>query len=231
MRIRSFAPLLALVALAAASPGEARAVAPSADSITVEQRPPVVGDSLVLHPALDLPALQVADTHRAPAPRSHSPLSMFSMLGFAVGATKSKRPTRRARGVKVPDVPLFLDSDVHVMRDGELTIVRGGVLVEDTELEDDEIEDLIKHGVVRPAKHAELESLETAGNVDAAATLAREQEQEIAALQTAHAAVLADADASGNLTPAKREKLVAKQGEELAALREQHTAALNKLSA
>ena len=230
MRIRSFAPLLALaVAALAISPRESSAAPPLRPSLAAVDSITVDSIAAPLAPAV----IQAADTHRSPAPRSHAPLSMFSMLGFAVGATaKSKRPTRRARkDVKVPDVPLFLDSDVHVMRDGELTTIRGGVLVDDTELEDDEIEDLIKHRVVRPAKHEELQTIETTGSLTAIEDLKREQDQEIQALQSAHASALAEADASRNFTPAKREKLVATQAEELAALQSQHAAALNKLSA
>jgi hypothetical protein len=128
-----------------------------------------------------------------------------------------KRTSRRAKGVKIPDVPMYLDSDVHVMRDGELTVVRGGQLVDDTDLEDDEIEELEQHKAIRPATAKELAGLEQQEVASAADELASRHAEDRAKLTASHEQEIAEATAAG-----KSEAQVAK-------LREAHASQLATL--
>lgn len=223
MRIRSVAPLLVLAFAALASPGEARAASPTAHLITAEQHHPIAGDSLVLLAAYALPAIEVVDSHRS-APASHAPLplSTFSLLGFAIGAT-AKKATRRASG-KGSKVKLLLDSEVHLKRDPkspELTKIPGGVLVDDTDLDDDEIEELKRLGAIRPASAEEITRLEAAQEVAENADLMRAQELELSQLRVKQAEELAAAPAD------KQATLQERHAKAVTAMQEKHVKALN----
>jgi hypothetical protein len=224
MRIRSFAPLLVLaIAALASSPGEARASAPPAPPSAVAQHEPIVGDSLVLLTAHELPTIQMADAHPG-APLSHAPLplSTFSLLGFAIGAT-AKKSTRRSSG-KASKLKLLLDSTVHLRRDPkrpDITVIDGGVLVDDTDLDDDEIEELKRHGVIRPASAEEIARLEAAEETAGNAELLREQEYELTELRANQAAELE------GKSDAEKAKLAERHSKAVAALQEKHVKALN----
>lgn len=206
MRIRSFAPLLFLAAAAlATSPGEARATAPTARTITLEPRLP--------H---QVPAVHAADTyHRAPLSHAPAPLSTFSLLGLAVGAT-AKKSTRRSTG-KASKLKMLLDSTVHLRRDPkkpDITVIEGGVLVDDTDLDDDEIEDLKRHGIIRPASAAEIARLETAADDADRVELIREHESQLTMLRAEQKAELDAAPAD------KRAALAERHGKALTALQD-----------
>jgi hypothetical protein len=104
-------------------------------------------------------------------------VSTFSLLGLAIGAT-AKKSTRRTSG-KASKLKLLLDSTVHLRRDPkkpDLTVIDGGVLVDDTDLDDDEIEELKRHGAIRPASAEEIARLEATAENAERAELMREHE-------------------------------------------------------
>lgn len=154
------------------------------------------------------------------------PLSLF---GFAIaGATAKKRTTRRSEG-KVAKVPMYLDSEVHVMRDDKLEVVRGGVLLDDTDLDEEEIESIQGRGVIRPATPAEIEQLAQADKAQERAAVTRTQQTELQSMQARQASEMAGATNAGK-SDADKAKLSEKHAEALTALQEKHTAALNDLS-
>jgi hypothetical protein len=223
MRLRTSLLALTLVAgalsaAAASAPREAPPALVTPDSSVVTRTAlPLLRPTFALYAdssVVALTALAPAHQH-APAPKI--PLAPF-MAFAAVGATK-RRTSRRAKGVKIPDVPLFLDSDVHVMRDGELTVVRGGQLVDDTDLEDEEIEELKEHKAIRPATASELAGLEQQASNDAASELATRHAEDRAKLVASHEQAVSEAQAAG-----KSESDVAK-------LREKQAAQLSTLDA
>jgi hypothetical protein len=57
-------------------------------------------------------------------------------------------------------VPMFVDSIYHLMRDGRLYEIQGGVLLEelDLELTPEEIDEMTAHRALRPATQAELDA-------------------------------------------------------------------------
>lgn len=238
MRIRHTAltavlGLALLSAAACAPPAPPRTVA-QADSIVTPLTRATPLDSVTLAPvpsyafalsradSVAVPAAQaIASTgHDAPAPSPRPPLS--PLIAFAaVGATKRK--SRRDKGVKIPEVPLYLDSDVHVMRDGQLSVVRGGQLIDDTDLEDEEIEELKHHKVVRPASAAELAGLEQQAAGDAAAELAARHAEDRAKLVASHEQEVSEAKAAGK-SDAQIARLQEKHASQVAALDEQQAA-------
>lgn len=234
---RSFAALALLVA-ASAVPTAAHATAPhSLDG------PAAVALS---HPGTDsAPTVRAVVTHavltsidslsasvRVPTSPARQRVPFEAMaLGGVIGATK--RTTRRVAGKK-RDAPMYLDSEVHVMRENAngsmvTTTIRGGQLVDDTDLTDDEIDELTALRVIRPATSAELDRLdrvdaETARN-ELVATQAAELSQLRANTEVARSALVAKG--------AKAEDLVAfdgKASEDVAALQTKHAAALAKLA-
>jgi hypothetical protein len=129
---------------------------------------------------------------------------------------------------------MYLDSDAHVMRKNEdtgrfeTTVVRGGVLVDDTDLTDDEIDELTALRVVRPATGDEIDRLEQRDAEDARAELLRTQETEVAQLRAQHDTDRAALEATGPAPEASRSSPIARQTE-LTELQAKHAAALAKL--
>jgi hypothetical protein len=111
-------------------------------------------------------AVAVRASHPLPSTVPHRIPSASLLIGAAFGATAKKKATRKAAGKK-RDMPMFLDSDVHVMREDPnnekrmvTTIVRGGRMLDDLEdeaLTDDEIDELTARRVIRPATVAEVD--------------------------------------------------------------------------
>jgi hypothetical protein len=87
-------------------------------------------------------------------------------------AAGSVDTTRAAEDAEVRRIrrgrPMFLDSHVDVVRDGEVVRIQGGVLVEDTDLSEDEIDELTAHRAIRLATDPEIER---ADRMAAAATV------------------------------------------------------------
>lgn len=173
-------------------------------------------------------------THHAPNPSKAPGAPMpFELLGFAlIGATAKKSARRKAsRG----DDLMYLDSDVHVMRDNdkgdsELVIVRGGRPLSDVdELTDDEIDELTARRVIRPLRSDEAGAIEARAATDAANQLAAEQAREMELLTVRHEAATAALDEAGQLkTDKEKAALADKQAKERTALAEKHAKALAK---
>lgn len=175
--------------------------------------------------------------HELPSPASNPlPLSTVG-LGAIIGATAKKRTTRKAAGKK-RDVPMYLDSDVHVMRPSEdepkrrvTTLVRGGRLVDDLEddaLSDDEIDELTARRVIRPAKPEEIERSEQQDRAAQREELAAEQTAAITQLRANRESERAALVAGG----VKPEDLVSFDDETsttVAELQSEHAAALAKI--
>lgn len=141
-------------------------------------------------------------------------------------ATK-KKATRRAQGAKRTDVPMYLDSDVHRMgEDDKLDIVRGGVMVDDTDLTDEEIEELTARRVIRPAKPDEIERAANAEHTEKRAQLQRDQSAEVAQLQAQQAQEKAKLEGGGNASPAALQKLADQHLKQTQDLQAKHTKAL-----
>jgi hypothetical protein len=141
-------------------------------------------------------------------------------------AKKTPAKTSAAKKSASTKVPMYLDSEVHVTRDNKkgdpvLTVIKGGQLVDDTDLTDEEIDDLTTRRVIRPATVAEIERLSKAPAVKAREELVREQEGEVAQLKAAHAAALAAA------APDEKAALQEEQATELTDLQAEHVDALN----
>jgi hypothetical protein len=213
--------LTALLIVAAAQPAPAATLthSPAAVGTTPLSQPPSVSTvRAAMHPPTP------------PAPH-RAPLSMdLSVLGVALA---TKRATRRSTGKK-RDVPMFLDSEVHVMREGkdgkpEQLRIAGGVLVDDTELEDDEIDELTARRVIRPATQDEIHRLERRETDDARTELLRTHETEMAQLRAQHDVARAELENSGNATPAALNRLSDKQALEITKLQDKHAAAIAKI--
>jgi hypothetical protein len=200
---------------------------------------PAAAVSLVLRPPVQLPAVRAAMVdHHAPSPRSHRiPADSFVLLA-AVGATK-KRASRRTSGKK-RDVPMYLDSDVHVMRESEdpthngklvTTVIKGGVMVDDTDLTDDEIDELTALRVIRPARPEEIDRLERADTAAARADLVKSQGEELAQLRANNEAARADLASKDNVSGDALAKLDQKNAMAVASLQEKHAGALAKFDA
>lgn len=221
---------VALIALAIALvPLSVPAQSTVHDSVSAKQFP--MATALALASA---PLLRVAD-HRMPAPTHHKRLPGFPIEGLAAAAlaTKGKKATRRSAG-KRSSVKLFLDSLVHVVRGEDkegrpkTESIAGGVLVDDTDLTDDEIDELTALKAIRPATPKEIEQLDRNEVEEKRVALVREQEEEMAALRAEHEQ--AKADLGTDASPAKVTKLEEKQAAEVSKLQDKHTKALNKVA-
>lgn len=191
------------------------------------------------------PAPPSAATHAVSALPTHAPVPSqvpgapmpFELLGFALlGVTeKVKVGWKRARAAKSPGIPLFLASDVQVVRfndKGEKVIVDvpGGRPLEHVmELNDDEIDELTALRAIRYIKEDEAGALEARAAIDATNTLAAEQARELELLKARHEAATAALDEAGQLkTDEKKAALAEKQAKELATLQSKHVTALAK---
>lgn len=180
----------------------------------------------------------------APVPTRPNRFPLEYLTAFAlVGATKT---TRRKSGAKRSDVPLYLDSDVHVpLEDSELKewrsnappgqpghggapirLIKGGVLVDDTDLTDEQIEDLQTRGVIRPATMKEVQASEARAKADERRELEQQQKTEIQQLQAKQEQARAEAT-SKNANADQIAKLNERQTAELTALQDKHVKALN----
>lgn len=223
MRSR-FAVLSSLVAIAAF-------VLPAAAQIDSVPSPAAVGDTSRVSSASE-PAVRVAiPIESIPAPTSDHHLPGAVGFGALIGAT-AKRATRRKTGAK-REVPLYLDSDAHVMRDGDdgkkvNTVIKGAVLVDDTDLTDDEIDELTALRVIRPATNDEIERLERK-DADAERTdLIRTQTSEIEQLRARQESERADLEAK---SPNDEQRSIQsdRHATQMTKLQEKHVAALNKI--
>lgn len=244
MRFRN-AALISLVAIAAfVLPAAAQSdSAASPSPAAVDESSPVHSASrpavrVAITSAVQLPTVSVESTRsESPVPtREQLPLSTVG-FGAIVGATAKKRATRKAAGKK-RDVPMYLDSDVHVMRPDEenpkrkvTTIVRGNRLLDDLEadeLTDDEIDELTARRVIRPAKPEEIERSEQQDRAAQREELSAEQTAEITQLRANRESERAQLVAGG----VKPEDLVSFDDETastIAELQTEHAAALAKL--
>jgi hypothetical protein len=131
---------------------------------------------------------------------------------------------------------MYLDSDVHVMRendDGKLatTVIKGGVLVDDTDLSDDEIDELTARRVIRPASVDEIQRLEAADTAADRAELVKEQQEELAQMRANQEQARAALATKDGVTGDALAKADQKNAMEVAALQEKHAAALAKFDA
>jgi hypothetical protein len=182
------------------------------------------------------PVLVGAEHVPAPARRDHAPMP-FELAGLGVALATAKKAARKPAAKKSgskpaakksasADVAMYLDSDVHVMRENKkgdpvTTTIKGGVLVDDTDLTDEEIDDFTARRVIRPAKPEEIERLKKAPGVAEREQLVREQAAEVEQLQAKHASAVAAA------APADRPALQEEQATELTELQQEHVDALN----
>lgn len=108
----------------------------------------------------------------SPAP-DRGPRFPIELVGAGAAlSTGAKRGGRKrakdgADGAAAPrnTMPMILDSHVHLMRGKEMVALKGGVLVEDTDLTDDEIDELTARKAIRPATPKELAQLQQADEV------------------------------------------------------------------
>jgi hypothetical protein len=214
-RIRSLAVLLVVAVLC----------------VFAVHRPPVAHTTtMAVRQSIPLP-------HSKPSSSRQVPVD-FLAIGAAVGATK-KKVTRKSAGKK-RDMPMFLDSDVHVMREDPLdprrkitTIVRGGRMLDDLEddaLTDDEVDELTARRVLRPATPAEVERANQTDKAIRREELVADQTTEIQQLRANREGERAALIASG----VKPEDLIAFDGdtsEKVADLQTAHAEAVAKLDA
>lgn len=204
----------------------------AAESTALATKPFLARVALTAAPRV--PVLRAATLERhAPAPSRRHDLPNYSLEAVALAALATKRTTRRQSGKK-GKLPMLLDSHVDVVRGEHKNPVTGRNepqieriapgLVDDTDLTDDEIDELTARGVIRQAKPDEVERLEQRETDAERATLVREQEAEVSKLRTEHEAALAEAPES------KRAALSEKQTKEMTALQAKHAKALNKLA-
>lgn len=219
-----FAVLSSLVAIAAF-------VLPAAAQSDSTRSPAAAEVSTLPVHSASVSTVRAAIPRPLPAPhRERAPLSVVG-LGAFVGAT-AKRQTRRKAGVK-REVPLYLDSTAHVMRPGkddkpELLVIPGGVLVDDTDLTDEEIDELTALRVIRHATTEEIDRLEQKGIDEQRAEMLRTQEGEINQLKAQQDVERVDLEAK-NPSDEQRATQSDRHGKQLAKLQEKHSAALAKL--
>jgi hypothetical protein len=180
-------------------------------------------------------SLAIVDHRQTPAPRrKHGPDPIVT-LAFAAAARKSSRK-RAARkeadsgSSDAEDVPMFLDSDVHVMVEGQLTVVRGGRLLSEVEedLSEDQVDELVARRVVRPATPREIEAAESRDAARDRAETVRAQQVEMSSLRAQQEAQLAALEEGGRrASEEERSALVSEHAEAMAALRERHAEQLN----
>lgn len=194
----------------------------------IAQSPAVAESSSLVPPGPSVGARVATPTQHIPAPSHRHTLDLVA-LGAVVGATK-KKATRRSAGQK-RDVPMYLDSIAHVMRKNEDTgkmenvAIHGGVLVDDTDLTDEEIDELTALRAIRPATPDEIDRLERADADAERAELQKTHEGEVLQLQANQAAERAAA-VGKNATPEQLSKLDEKHGAAMATLQEKQAKAL-----
>lgn len=191
-------------------------------------------ERFALRPPVQLPAVRAAIPSAPSHPRSRHRFTDSIGLVAVAGATK-KRTTRRSSGKK-RDVPMYLDSDVHVMRDNDegkavTTVIKGGVLVDDTDLSDDEIDELTARRVIRPATVDEIQRLEAADTAADRADLVKEQQEEIAQLRANQEQARAQLAAKDGVSGDALAKADQKAAMDVASMQEKHSAALAKFDA
>jgi hypothetical protein len=231
LRRSIFGALIAIasvVAVAAAAP-----VHDSTAIVTVHPSSAAV-ERFALRPPVQLPAVRAA-IPSVPSSPSHRHRLTDSLGLLAVAGATKKRTTRRTSGKK-RDVPMYLDSDVHVMRendDGKLatTVIKGGVLVDDTDLSDDEIDELTARRVIRPATVEEIDALDAAGTAADRAELVKSQEEEMAQLRANQEQARATLAAKDNVSADALAKADQKAAMDVASLQEKHATALAKFDA
>lgn len=183
----------------------------------------VVPSTLHEAPPALTPAVRAAlPSH--PVPTTRFPVELMGLAALATARSKTRRSAGKKR-----DVQMLVDSDIHVIRKDEdkksyTHVVRGGVLLDDLEddaLTDQEIDEMISRGVIRPATPAEVARLENADLQDERAKLAAEQAGEVAQLQADHATELAAAPED------QKAKVQQRQETALVKLQAKHAAALN----
>jgi hypothetical protein len=155
-------------------------------------------------------------------------------LGAVVGATK--RATRRKSNTRT-EVPLYLDTIAHVQRKNdesgamETVTIKGGVLVDDTDLTDDEIDELTAMRVIRHATPEEIDRLEQ-NSVDAKrAELVQSNTAAMDSLKASNASERAAMEADTSVSPDALAKLDAKQNAAVEKMQAQHDKALAKFDA
>jgi hypothetical protein len=203
-------------------------------AVLASQMSPAAAVPLVLRPPVQLPAVRAVTSadRRTPTSRQHrAPLEMVALA--VIGATK--RTSRRKAGKK-RDVPMYLDSDAHVLRENDegrmvTTVIKGDQLVDDTDLTDEEIEELTARRVIRPATVPEIDRLEAADTASERAELVRSQQTEIAQLTANNDAERADFATRENTSPDALAKLDQKHAASVAALQEKQAGALAKFDA
>lgn len=164
-----------------------------------------------------------------PAPTHRHVLDMVA-LGAVMGATAKKKPTRRAAAKKT-DVPMYLDGIAHVQRKNEDTdkmetvAITGGVLVDDTDLSDEEIDELTAMRIIRPATSDEIARLEQAEANAERAEKQQAHEAEVTQLRANQEAERAAAVAR-NATPDQLAKLDERHAVAKSALEEKQAKAL-----
>jgi hypothetical protein len=213
---------LASLALLAASAVPAQVP----DTLTHHLAPAAVASTTLSQvPPASTPAVRAAlSTPHAPATRVPLELMAFAF----VGATK--KTTRRSAGKK-RDMPMYIDSDLHVARKDDdkkpyTHVIKGGQLLDDVEddgLTEEEIDEFIARRAIRPATPDEIARLEQAEVNDERTQLQADQARELDALRADQAAELAAAPEN------KRAALQEKQQKAVDALTEKHVAAVNKL--
>lgn len=202
------------------------ALALAMPSVTPAQDPHDSTEAFTLHAST-----AVSVEFPAPAPNDQ-PSFPVEYLAIGLAAAAAKKGARRARR---GDVAMIVDSQVHVMRDNkkgdpELKVIKGGVLVEDTdpELTEEEIDELTARRVIRPATEAELAAMEQGDVAGEREALVREQEQDVAQLRAKHVAERTKLEEGGKLkTPEAVSKLEERQASELSKLQTKHVDALN----
>lgn len=192
-------------------------------------------EQLALRPPVQLPAVRAAIPSVPSLPTSRHRFT--DSIGLLAVAGATKKTTRRSSGKK-RDVPMYLDSDVHVMRPSEAdekklvtTVIKGGVLVDDTELTDDEIDELTARRVIRPATVDEIQRLEFADTAADRAELVKSQQEELSQLRANQEQSRAQLAAKDGVSADALAKADQKSAMDLASLQEKHAGALAKFDA
>lgn len=203
-----------LLALALAMPSVAPAQATTDSVITAHRTAfaPDVGDTLTIQVS---PSVSV----ELPAP-SKQPSFPVEYVAIGLAAAVAKRGRKGG-------VAMFVDSDIHVMRDNkkgdpELKVIKGGQLLEDTDLTDEEVDELTARRVIRPATAKELAQLEKSEANAEREELVKEQEGELTTLRAKHEQALAAAPET------KKAAIEEKQSAEVTKLQTAHAKALAK---
>jgi hypothetical protein len=177
--------------------------------------------------------------HLPSAPAQHVPFQSLA-LSAILGATAKKKATTRKAAGKKRDMPMYLDSDVHVMREDPnnekrmiTTIVRGGRMLDDLDdeaLTDDEIDELTARRVIRPATVEEVDRAAQQDKAAQRADLVGDQTTEIQQLRANREGERAGLVAQGS-APADLISFDQATTEQVAALQGKHADALAALDA